>query len=58
MSPILTKAVRLAFRYEITSYDATYVALAEEIDFDYITADEKLYKKFEGLEYVHFLRDL
>lgn len=48
----------MAFRYEITAYDATYVALAEEIDFDYITADKKLYEKIEELEYVHFLRSL
>jgi len=36
------KAIELAFEYNITIYDAFYVALADELDYAIITADKKL----------------
>ncbi len=37
-----------ALRYDITSYDASYVALAEELQIPFLTADQKLLKKVES----------
>jgi predicted nucleic acid-binding protein len=35
----------LAKDLDITCYDASYLALAEELGFEFITADEKFYRK-------------
>ncbi|MEW6481587.1 MAG: type II toxin-antitoxin system VapC family toxin [bacterium] len=48
-------AIELAYRYEITVYDAIYVALAQDLGYDFITADEKLYQKVKGLRFVKLL---
>lgn len=42
---LLDKAIELAKNRDLTCYDAIYLALAEEIGFEFITADEKFYKK-------------
>ena len=44
-SALLEKLIDLSVEHEITCYDATYFALAQEISFPLITADEKLYNK-------------
>lgn len=43
--PLLAKAVELAKSLDVTCYDAAYLALAEELGFEFITADEKFYRK-------------
>lgn len=52
---ILQKAIDLAYSKEITLYDAFYIALAQIIDFDFITADKKLYKKIKDVGCVFLL---
>lgn len=52
---VLQKAVDIAYSKEITIYDASYVALAQMIDFDFITADEKLYEKIRDIENTYLL---
>ena len=47
--------IRLAFKYGLTVYDASYVALARSIDKILYTADEKLYSKTSGKENVQLL---
>lgn len=42
---LLAKAIELAKDLDVTCYDAAYLALAEELGFEFITADERLYKK-------------
>jgi|MudIll2142460700_1097286.scaffolds.fasta_scaffold224593_3 predicted nucleic acid-binding protein len=42
---LLGKTVELAEKLDLTCYDATYLALAEELGFELITADERLYRK-------------
>ncbi len=42
---LLAKTTGLAKRLDITCYDATYLALAEELGFEFVTADEKFYRK-------------
>ncbi len=40
---LLAKAVDLAKTLDVTCYDAVYLALAEEIGFEFITADKKFW---------------
>jgi len=42
---LLAKAIELAKSLDVTCYDAAYLALAEELGFEFITADEKLCRK-------------
>ncbi|NAT10985.1 PIN domain nuclease [ANME-1 cluster archaeon AG-394-G06] len=53
----INSAVSLAFGYNITVYDAFYVALAKETEFTFITADRKLYERVNDLNFVKFIDD-
>ena len=44
-SSLLAKTIKLAKSFDVTCYDAVYLALAEELVFEFITADEKFYRK-------------
>jgi predicted nucleic acid-binding protein len=39
---LMEDALRLAIRYDISAYDASYVALAHRLDIPLVTADERL----------------
>lgn len=39
---LLAKASKMALELELTCYDAVYLALADELGFEFVTADEKL----------------
>jgi len=54
---ILLRAVNLSYSYEISLYDAVYIALAELINATMITADEKLYEKIKELKFVKSIVD-
>lgn len=54
---LVKRASRLSFEYNTTIYDALYLALAEELSYDFITADEKLYRKVHGLSFVRLLKE-
>ena len=43
--PLIKASIELAIEHEITCYDATYFALARELEFSLITADEKFFHK-------------
>lgn len=45
---LLRKANAIAWAYEITIYDALYVALAEQVGHPLITADDVMVKKLMG----------
>jgi len=55
---LLRKANAIAWAYKITIYDALYVALAEQVGFPLITADEKMINKLKGHSIVVPLREL
>ncbi len=44
---LLGKAVQLAEQFDVSCYDATYLALSEELGFEFVTADERLYRRIE-----------
>jgi len=41
----LKKAILISKEFNVSIYDSTYLALASILDFQFITADEKFYKK-------------
>jgi predicted nucleic acid-binding protein len=49
------RAVELAKRFRLTSYDASFVALAEALEADLVTADAKLIQKLKALSFVKSL---
>lgn len=58
-TPTLTKeALKIAYDYQITVYDALYLALAQSLEFEFITADKKLYEKTKTLYLVKYLGDI
>ena len=42
---LLARAIELAKSLDVTCYDAIYLALAEELDFEFITADKKFWER-------------
>ena len=46
---------KLSKKYEISAYDAAYVALAQSLGCQFITADRKLYQKVKSLKLVKLL---
>ncbi len=46
-----------AFKYKTTIYDAFYAALANEIGFEFVTADIKLFKKIKDLGFVRHISE-
>ena len=55
---LLRKANAIAWAYKITIYDALYVALAEQVGYPFITADDMMLKKLKGHSIVVPLREL
>lgn len=54
--PLYEQAISIAFDYDITVYDALYVALALEYEYTLITADDKLVKRLPAEFGVRHLR--
>jgi predicted nucleic acid-binding protein len=55
---VLRKANAIAWAYKTTIHDALYVALAEQVGYPLITADEKMITKLRGHSIVVPLREL
>jgi predicted nucleic acid-binding protein len=55
---LLRKANAISWAYKITIYDSLYVALAEQVGYPLITADEVMMKKLKGHSIVLPLREL
>ena len=52
------KSVSLSREKSISVYDSVYVALANKLDYQFITADEKLYNSIKDFPYVKLLKDM
>jgi predicted nucleic acid-binding protein len=56
---LVQRALELAIDSQHPVYDCLYVALAEELPGDLVTADERLYRAFaQDFPRVHLLRNL
>lgn len=51
----IPEVIETARRYQVTIYDATYVALAKVLKCSFVTADNRLVKKLHGVHFVHLL---
>lgn len=47
-SEVTIETSRMARKYGITAYDASYIALADVVGTNCVTADEKLHRKMQG----------
>jgi|SRR3989344_276729 len=55
---VIKLAIELAYKFDITIYDAYFIALAKELKFTFITADEKLYGKVSSLDFAMLLKNI
>lgn len=53
---LLLKALEIALKYNISSYDASYLALAEYLQVKFLTANKKLLNKASG-KFIGDLKD-
>lgn len=53
--PLLLRSTAIAREHDLSVYDATFVALAEALQADLITADERLVHGMSSSPYIHFL---
>ena len=56
ISDIVNLITEIAYQKDITFYDASYIALAQSLNLQYITADEKLYNKVKAFSFVTLLK--
>ena len=42
---VLHEAIELSFEYDVTFYDALFLAIAENLRYDFVTADQALYRQ-------------
>lgn len=54
----LVKAVELAVKYDITVYDALFVALAQKLNDKLVTTDRKLWEKLKNTDVSHLIECL
>jgi predicted nucleic acid-binding protein len=52
---VVKEAIHLAYLYDVTVYDAAFVAIAENLSVPFITADDKLSQKLGKASYVHHI---
>lgn len=50
--------IQFAHKRKITFYDAIYVVLAQELGFQYVTADKKLFTQIKDLPFVNLLKNI
>jgi predicted nucleic acid-binding protein len=55
---VMRRTVIVAREWDITVYDAAFVALAASRNATFITADEQLARRLEDLPFVRYLGDL
>ncbi len=57
-TPLLKRAARLGRRLEVTFYDASFIALAVELDCPFVTADRSLFERTKSVPQVKHLARL
>ena len=54
-TPLLKRALRLGRQFGLTFYDASFLALAVELDCPFVTADQRLFEHTHSLQRVRHL---
>jgi len=54
-TPLLKRALRLGREFSLTFYDASFLALAVELDCPFVTADQRLFDRTRTLQRVRHL---
>ncbi len=57
-SGTIRRTAAIAYSYDVTVYDAVYVALAEQLEASFVTADEKLIRNLNDIPYIYRLADI
>lgn len=52
---LLKESARISYEKDTTIYDAIYIALAKETDYNFITSDKRLYEKVKEFQFVELL---
>jgi predicted nucleic acid-binding protein len=56
---LVDEATRISCRFRISAYDASYLALAQALRMNFVTADERLRNKVAGqMTFVHWVGDI
>jgi predicted nucleic acid-binding protein len=55
---LIVRASHRAVQTGIALYDSVYLSLAEALQFQYVTADLKLYNRINDVPFVHWLADI
>lgn len=56
--PEFSRAIELALRYKITTYDACYLVLTQALRCRFVTADEKLLSRLKEIPHVLSLKEV
>lgn len=56
-STILATAIQMAYKFDLTVYDAAFLAATDEAEVPLVTADRKLYDRAEALGNIIFLSE-
>jgi len=57
-SSVMRQSVEIARTYDLTIYDATFVALAQTLSASFVTADERLTRRLTAFSFVHLLGEM
>lgn len=52
---LLYDTIEISYKYDITGYDATYIALSNELSGNFITSDKKLFEKTKNMFSIEIL---
>ena len=55
---VIGRAIEIAYSCDVTVYDAAFVALAEQLETDLITADEKMARQLRAMPRIYYLADI
>lgn len=55
---LINNAIKMAYKYNLTVYDSVFVALAKDLEFEFVTADEKLFRRIRDMKFVNFLGEI
>jgi predicted nucleic acid-binding protein len=55
---LMNRSIEIAVDSKITAYDGAFVALAENLDIEFVTADERLVERLKDFPFIRFLGNI